>query len=148
MPTYKNIHPDKQRIDESLKNINNQYTQLSYNQTIKTYIRYGDSIEHLLLIDESPYWNPVLDASTVVLNDINDFQTIPVNDNTKCIEIINTSSETIYFYYQSYENTPGIPIPPGLTRTLDHLQRYTNQIVFKSTGVVVDNLVFVTQFSN
>ena len=148
MPTYKNIHPDKQKISKSLQNTDGEFKTLSYNKTIETYIRYGETIDNLLLVSETPYWNPVLDSSTITLTDSDDFQVLSINNEVHSIEIINTSSEILYLFYQSYENTPAIPIPSGLTRTLSNFSRFSNQLVFKSTGAVVDNEVFVTQFQS
>ena len=146
MPTYKNIHPNKQKIDKSLLDTNGKFQTLSHNKSIETHIRYGDTIDELLLIDEKPYWNPVLDSSTIILTDSDDFQVLPVDEEVQSIEIINTSSETIFMHYQSYENTPAMPIPPGLTRELTNFSKYANQLVFKSSGAVIDNEVFVTQY--
>ena len=146
MPTYKNIRPDKQKIDQSLKNINGEFKTLYFNKSIETYIRYGDKIDNLLLVSETPYWNPVINSSKIILVNSDDFQVVHIDNSVHSIEIINTSSETIIMYYQSYENNPGVPIPSGLTRTLSDFNRYSNQIVFKSTVAVMNNEVFVTQF--
>jgi len=146
MPTYKNIRSDKQKIDQSLQNINGEFKTLYFNKSIETYIRYGDKIDDLLLVSETPYWNPVINSSKIILADSDDFQVVSIDKSVYSIEIINTSSETIFMYYQSYENIPGIPIPSGLTRNLSNFNRFANQLVFKSTGAVMDNEVFITQF--
>jgi len=145
MPTYKNINTNKQKIENSLLDTNNIFKQLPYNKTIETYMRYDDNL-NLLLVDEKPYWNPVIDSTKIILSNSDDFQVLLIDKDVHSIEIINSSSEIIYLFYQSYENTPGFPIVSGLTRTLNNFNRYVNQLVFKASGAVIDNEVFVTQF--
>jgi len=92
MPTYKNIRSDKQKIDQSLQNINGEFKTLYFNKSIETYIRYGDKIDDLLLVSETPYWNPVINSSKIILADSDDFQVVSIDKSVYSIEIINTSS--------------------------------------------------------
>ena len=144
MPIYKNIHPNKNKID-SIKTINNKYVSLPYGKQVETY-RYYDNPTELLLIDNSPYWNPVLKTTEIILSDSDDFQVVTLNPETFTVEIINSSDNTIYLFYQSTDNTPYLPIPSGSSRTINHFQNYTTQLIFKSTAATIENEVFVTQF--
>lgn len=144
MPTYKNIHPDKQSI-ASLQNTDGEYVRLPYNKTIQTY-RIYDQPDKLLLIDFSPYWSPITDTTTVSLTDSNDFQVVELDPNTFTVEILNMSEAILYLYYQSLENTKYLPIPAGASREIKHFKKYATQLIFKSSATVPDNEVFVTQF--
>ena len=144
MPTYKNIHPNREQV-HSIKDLDNNYISLKHNKTIQTY-RYYDKPTELLLVDNKPYWNPVLDTTTLSLADSDALQVVKLHPDTFVVEIINGSDELIYLFYQSNENTPHLPIPAGSSRTIKHFQGYATQLVFKATNAITENEVFVTQF--
>jgi len=144
MPTYKNIHPNKESIP-SIRNTDGECVRLPYNKTIQTY-RYYDRPDELLLVDNAPYWNPVLETTTVTLADSDDFQVVRLDPDTIHVEVFNMSDKTLYTYYQSADNTPYTPIPGGVSRNFDRFRRSYNQLVFKAIDTVSDDEVFVTQY--
>jgi len=144
MPTYKNIHPNRQSIP-TIKDTNGNYQRLLYNKTIETH-RFYDDPDNLLLIDDSPHWNPVLKTTTLILSDSNDLQTVKLDPDTFTVEIINGSDELVYLFYQSPNNEPHLPIPAGSSRNIKHFQGYATQLVFKATNAITENEVFVTQY--
>ena len=144
MPTYKNIHPNREQV-HSIKDLDNNYISLKHNKTIQTY-RYYDKPTELLLVDNAPYWNPVLETTTVTLADSDDFQVVKLHPDTIQVEVFNMSDKTLYTYYQSPDNTPYTPIPGGVSRNFDRFRRTYNQLVFKAIDTVSDDEVFVTQY--
>lgn len=144
MPTYKNIHPNRDQV-HSIKTINDDHISLKHNKTVQTY-RYYDNPTELLLIDNKPYWNPILDTTTLNLANSDDLQVVKLDSDAFTVEIINSSEEIVYLFYQSDENTPHLPIPSGSSRNIKHFQHYATQLVFKASGTITENEVFVTQY--
>lgn len=146
MPTYKHINKENTPLNYTIKdyNNNNKPTNLIYNKTIQT-LYYYDDIDNLLLLSHDPYFNPLLQQDIIVLADFSDIKSINLNQSTTSVEIINTSLNILYVFFQSVSNTPPFIIPPSSTRNLTNFYNHITQLVFKSSDTIINNEVFVTQ---
>jgi len=141
MPTYKNTTQETLNL---ILTSSNDYTKIKPFDVVESEIIYD--IDGLIKTDDAPYFNPILKQTVVTLSDDTDSEIITLDSDSTIIEVNNTSTELIYVYFQDVTNTPPTVVTGGSIRVFEHFKRHCDKLVIKSSGAVVTNKVFVTQF--
>jgi len=141
MPTYKNTTQETLNL---ILTSSNNYTKINPFNVVESEIIYD--IDGLVKTDDAPYFNPVLQQSNVELADDAATLIVTLDSDATVIEIVNSSNETIYCYFQDVANTPAMIITAGTIRSLENFKRYCNKLVLKSSDTISTNTVFVSQF--
>jgi hypothetical protein len=145
MPTYKHINKENSPLNYTILDNNlKKRINLNYNKEIET-LKYYNDPDNLLLINQEPYFNPLLNLNIITIANSDDIQAVQLSNDTFSVEIINSSDHIVYLFFQSHLNTPPFIIPPNSTRNISNFKNFVTQLVFKASDTILDNELFITQ---
>ena len=137
MPTYRNDTDDILHVSLGLYD-----RALKPGETIET-VYLLDNIKGLTRVSDEPYYNPVDSVYDLSFAGAGDTKTIEIPDpfSTHVIRISDVSVD-IEVFFNSEDNTPGLPLSPGDVITLRNPQ-VIERLVIKPTAAGACRVILI-----